>query len=164
MWGLVPYRNTWTGGFKAVGKDIDSAIWVWEQTMRYEESGAIAVEMGGCASGHCSGDQSSDIDYGYFHGKRRGMRCPVFVCYRSSRINTGHIPRHAKSYRNFAAEYARLKTEAADAFAEFRSEVLSGSYPQDNHQVSVREDLLHEFLERIEARRRADTNATEGNS
>ena len=33
--------------------------------------------------------------------------------------NTGHYPRHAKRYRDFAAEYARLQKERVAAFTEF---------------------------------------------
>ena len=49
----------------------------------------------------------------------------------------GHKPRHAKSYRNFAAEYARLQAERIAAFKEFIADVNSGGYPQPQHDVPM---------------------------
>ena len=46
-------------------------------------------------------------------------------------------PRHAKTYRNFSAEYARLQTERIAAFREFIADVNAGSYPQPQHNVAM---------------------------
>lgn len=42
--GLVPSKRTWTGGFKAVGKTLESAQLVWNQCKALAEAGAFAVE------------------------------------------------------------------------------------------------------------------------
>ena len=31
--GLIPYKSTWTGGFKAVGKDAESALKVYQDAL-----------------------------------------------------------------------------------------------------------------------------------
>ena len=49
----------------------------------------------------------------------------------------GHKPRHAKTYRNFSAEYARLQSERIAAFREFVADVNTGAYPQAQHNVSM---------------------------
>jgi 3-methyl-2-oxobutanoate hydroxymethyltransferase len=54
----------------------------------------------------------------------------------------GHKPRHAKTYRNFASEFARLQAERIAAFREFISDVNSGAYPEAHHNVSIQD---HEF-------------------
>lgn len=41
----------------------------------------------------------------------------------------GHRPRHAKTYRNFAAEYERLQRERVAAYREFISDVQTGPIP-----------------------------------
>ncbi|MES0151349.1 hypothetical protein NKJ95_29825 [Mesorhizobium sp. M0012] len=41
----------------------------------------------------------------------------------------GHRPRHAKTYRNFAAEYERLQRERIAAYRELASDVQTGAYP-----------------------------------
>ena len=41
--GLIPSKCTWTGGFKAVGKTADSAMWVYDRVKQYEEACAFGV-------------------------------------------------------------------------------------------------------------------------
>ena len=43
--GLIPYKSTWTGGFKAVGKDSDSAFKVYQDALAYDRAGAIGLEV-----------------------------------------------------------------------------------------------------------------------
>ena len=43
--GLVPRKSTWTGGLKAVGKNIDEAMWVYKEIKKFEAAGAYAVEV-----------------------------------------------------------------------------------------------------------------------
>ena len=43
--GLIPSKATWTGGFKAVGKTLDSAKWVWDACVALQDAGAFAVEI-----------------------------------------------------------------------------------------------------------------------
>ena len=43
--GLIPQRTTWTGGFKAVGKNSDEAMKVYEDCLRFQDAGAVAIEM-----------------------------------------------------------------------------------------------------------------------
>jgi 3-methyl-2-oxobutanoate hydroxymethyltransferase len=51
--------------------------------------------------------------------------------------NRGHMPRHSKVYRNFAAEYGRLQAERIAAFREFISDVASSAYPEEKHVVRM---------------------------
>ena len=69
--------------------------------------------------------------------ERRGMR--VLGC------TDGHKPRHAKTYRNFAAEFARLQAERIAAFREFRSDVDSAAYPEPRHNVAMSDDEFSTF-------------------
>ena len=43
--GLIPARRTWTGGFKAVGKTLDTAKLVYQQVKALEDAGAFAAEI-----------------------------------------------------------------------------------------------------------------------
>ena len=51
----------------------------------------------------------------------------------------------AKTYRNFAAEYARLQEERVKAFKEFAMDVNSGGYPQQRHNVAIADTEFDEF-------------------
>jgi Ketopantoate hydroxymethyltransferase len=43
--GLVPSRRTWTGGFKAVGKNAREAMIVYDQCLQIQDAGGVAIEM-----------------------------------------------------------------------------------------------------------------------
>ncbi|MCY1563150.1 hypothetical protein D9M68_1006390 [compost metagenome] len=64
--------------------------------------------------------------------------------------NRGHVPRHAKTYRNFAAEYDRLQRERIAAFSEFAEDIRSGVYPQQRHLIGIEEAELRAFLTELE--------------
>lgn len=51
--------------------------------------------------------------------------------------NTGHVPRHAKIYRDFAAKRRELRAEAVGAFSEFRADVADGTFPAEQHLVPL---------------------------
>ena len=59
--------------------------------------------------------------------------------------HTGHMPRHSKVYRNFAAEYQRLQQERIAAFSEFRRDVETGAFPEDRHILKMGADALASF-------------------
>ena len=143
--GLVPSKATWTGGFKAVGKTLDSAKRVWEQCLAHEEAGAFAVEievvphsitaaiaektslflisMGGGAAGHAQYLFTTDV-----LGEGRG-----------------HTPRHAKVYADFAAEYARLQEKRIAAMTQFATDVHTGTYPAPQYLVDCQSDVVASF-------------------
>ena len=145
--GLIPSKATWTGGFKAVGKTLDSAKRVWDQCVALEEAGAFAVEievvpqsitqaiaektglfllsMGGGPAGHAQYLFSDDV---------LGQ-------------NSGHIPRHAKIYADFNAEYARLQDLRIAAMKAFADDVHSGAYPAAQYLVDSNPDVTEAFRE-----------------
>ena len=63
---------------------------------------------------------------------------------------SGHRPRHAKTYRNFAAEYERLQNERVAAFREFIADVHSGAYPAPEHIVPISDEEFEGFLAGME--------------
>ncbi|MFM2053398.1 MAG: hypothetical protein RL456_1435 [Pseudomonadota bacterium] len=143
--GLVPSRCTWTGGFKAVGKTLDSAQLVWNQVRALEEAGAFAAEIevvpADIAAEISRRTSLVMISMGAGSG---GDAQYLFACDVLG-YNTGHVPRHARRYRDFAAEFARLQAERVAAFSEFRADVDSGAYPEPRHSVGVDPEVLSRF-------------------
>lgn len=143
--GLIPSKRTWTGGFRAVGKTLDSAKRVWEACVALEDAGAFAVEievvphaitaaiaerctlflisMGAGPAGHAQYLFSDDV---------LGQ-------------NRGHVPRHARAYANLAAEQDRLQAMRVAAMTEFKGEVHSGAYPSGKHLVEAEGDMVAAF-------------------
>jgi 3-methyl-2-oxobutanoate hydroxymethyltransferase len=64
--------------------------------------------------------------------------------------NRGHMPRHAKVYRNFAAEFDRLQQERVSAFSEFIADVRLGNYPEERHLVRMPESELSAFTDMMD--------------
>lgn len=56
----------------------------------------------------------------------------------------GHIPRHARTYRNFAAEYDRLQQERVAAYRENIADVQTGAFPEDRHIVMMEQAVLRD--------------------
>jgi 3-methyl-2-oxobutanoate hydroxymethyltransferase len=143
--GLIPSKRTWTGGFKAVGKTLETAQLVWQQVRAAEDAGAFAVEievvphsitraiaertglflisMGAGAAGHAQYLFSDDV---------LGQ-------------NRGRIPRHAKVYADFASEYDRLQALRIDAMGRFARDVHDGDYPAPQYLVDCDSGVVEAF-------------------
>lgn len=135
--GLIPPKATWTGGFRAVGRSVGQAKRVWQDVQDFENAGAFAVEMEVVAA-----DLAAEIT------KRTAMLtislgsgagCDVQYLFSADLLgeNRGHIPRHAKSYRNFAAQRDQLQAERVDAYREYIADVAGGTFPEDRHIVTM---------------------------
>ncbi len=143
--GLIPSQCTWTGGFKAVGKTFDTAMLVWQQVKALEEAGAFAAEIEVVPSAVAR--LISENTRLVMISMGAGAGCDAQYLFASDVLgyNTGHVPRHAKVYRNFAAEYQRLQQERVAAFGEYQQDVATGVYPQSQHEVGVAEEELAKF-------------------
>jgi 3-methyl-2-oxobutanoate hydroxymethyltransferase len=148
--GLVPSRATWTGGFKAVGKTAQSALALYEECRAYEKAGAFAVEI-----------EVVPIEVATEISKRlnmllwsmgSGAGCDAQYLFSEDILGTnrGHMPRHAKVYRNFAAEFDRLQEERVKAYKEFIADCDSGTYPEDKHIVKMDRKELGLFVNAID--------------
>jgi 3-methyl-2-oxobutanoate hydroxymethyltransferase len=145
--GLVPSRATWTGGFKAVGKTAESALALFGECKAYEEAGAFAVEI-----------EVVPVEVATEISKRlklllwsmgSGPGCDAQYLFAEDILGTnrGHMPRHAKVYRNFAAEFDKLQKERVSAFSEYIADVKSGAYPEECHVVRMPQAELLNFTE-----------------
>jgi 3-methyl-2-oxobutanoate hydroxymethyltransferase len=148
--GLIPSKRTWTGGYKAVGKTLETAQLVWNQCKALEQAGAFAVEievvphsitrliaertslflisMGAGTAGHAQYLFTDDV-----LGQNRGK-----------------VPRHAKIYADFAAEQDRLQTLRVQAMGRFVKDVHDGDYPAPQHLVDCDVDVVEAFRDWLE--------------
>ncbi|WP_313293241.1 3-methyl-2-oxobutanoate hydroxymethyltransferase [Rhizobium rhizoryzae] len=147
--GLIPSKATWTGGFKAVGKTAESAFAIWNAVKALEEAGAFAAEIEVVPAEVAALISSKTSLFMISMGAGAGGDAQYLFADDVLGQNRGHVPRHAKTYRNFAAEYDRLQQERVAAFTEFRQDVQSGAYPADRHNVAVSADELARFTTMI---------------
>jgi 3-methyl-2-oxobutanoate hydroxymethyltransferase len=136
--GLVPARAGWTGGYRAVGKTAEGALKLYEECLAYERAGAIAVELE-VVPVEVASEISRRLERLSVWSMGSGAGCDAQYLFAMDILgeNTGHVPRHAKVYRDFAAEHARLQRERIAAFMEFRADVESGGFPEDRYLVRM---------------------------
>ncbi|MFC6489772.1 3-methyl-2-oxobutanoate hydroxymethyltransferase [Nitratireductor sp. GCM10026969] len=149
--GLIPSKATWTGGFKAVGKTLETAQLVWRQVQALEEAGAFAAEIEVVPEAIATEIAQRCTLFMISMGAGAGCDAQYLFSDDVLGANTGHVPRHARTYRNFAAEFARLQEERVGAYREFASDVRSGAYPEAGHKVAADEELLARFRDWLEA-------------
>lgn len=135
--GLVPSRATFTGGFRAVGKTAEGAIALYHECRRYHEAGAFAVEIEVVPVEVATAISARLPILLWSMGSGPGCDAQYLFAEDILGENRGHMPRHAKVYRNFAAELDRLQAERIAAFNEFRADVASGAYPEAKHVVAM---------------------------
>ena len=143
--GLVPSRATWTGGMKAVAKTAQGALALLEEIHAYEAAGAFAVEIEVVPE-----EVATEINRRVgilLWSMGAGAGCDAQYLFAEDILGTnrGHMPRHSKVYRNFAAEYDRLQAERVAAFKEFIADVASAAYPEDKHVVKMAQAELSAF-------------------
>ena len=143
--GLVPSRATWTGGFKAVGKTAESAKALYDEVRAYEAAGAFAVEIE-VVPVEVATEISRRVGI-LLWSMGAGPGCDAQYLFADDILGTnrGHMPRHSKVYRNFAAEYDRLQSERVAAFREFAADVASSAYPDERHVVRMDPAILAAF-------------------
>jgi 3-methyl-2-oxobutanoate hydroxymethyltransferase len=148
--GLVPYIATWTGGFKAVGKTADEALRLYRRTKDYENAGAISIELE-CVPDRIAAEITRRTRLNVM-SMGSGNQCDGQYLFSTDILGTneGHVPRHAKVYRDFKAEYARLHREAIAAYGEFIADVNGGVYPAPAHVIPVKDDELAQFLAEVD--------------
>jgi 3-methyl-2-oxobutanoate hydroxymethyltransferase len=143
--GLIPSQCTWTGGFKAVGRTAESARAVWDHVKRLEAIGCFGAEL------EVVPDRIAElITRGtsmVMLGMGAGPHADAQYLFSEDVLGhtTGHRPRHAKTYRNFAAEYERLQRERVAAYREFIADVQTGAYPEPRHVVPITDAELAVF-------------------
>jgi 3-methyl-2-oxobutanoate hydroxymethyltransferase len=149
--GLVPYRSTWFGGFKAVGKTAVDALQVYQRTVDYQNAGAIGVEIE-IVPHKVAAEISKRVEI-LLIGMGSGTGCDAQYLFSTDILgdNEGHVPRHAKVYRDFKSEYKRLYQESIDAFREFKQDVDSGAYPAPNNMLGIADDEFKAFMKGLKA-------------
>ncbi len=147
--GFVPLQASWTGGFKAVGKTADQALRILEDTLAYEDAGAIGVEVE-IVPARVAEEISKRTDI-LVISMGAGAGCDAQYLFYKDLLAThnGHIPRHAKVYRKHFEEYERLQNDAVEALKEFQNDVITGAFPTEATTLKIQDEEWEKFLDRI---------------
>ncbi len=148
--GLVPRKSTWTGGLRAVGKNIDEAMWVYQQIKTFESAGAYAVEVEvipeallveiskrtTLLTSSIGGGSGGDIQF-LFADDILGNNAPPY-------------PRHSKQYRHLYKLKEQMQAERISAFKEFVADVRQGAFPAAEHVIKAPDGLVGAFVDAVD--------------
>ena len=143
--GLIPAKATWTGGFKAVGKTLDSAKRIWEGCVALADAGAFAVEIEVVPHSITRAIAEKTDLFMISMGAGTGADAQYLFTTDVLGQTSGHVPRHAKVYANFAAEYARLQAMRVAAMQSFVEDVHTGQYPAPQYLVDCEAEVAANF-------------------
>ena len=115
---------------------------VWQQAQDFEAAGAFAVEMEVVAANLATEITNRTSMLTISLGSGGGCDAQYLFSADLLGENTGHVPRHAKTYRNFAAERDRLQAERVSAYKEYITDVTTGAFPETKHVVRIDESAL----------------------
>tara|TARA_B100002051_G_C16713659_1_gene628098 strand:- start:340 stop:1179 length:840 start_codon:yes stop_codon:yes gene_type:complete len=148
--GLIPYKSTWTGGFKAVGKDAESAFKVYQDAIAYDQAGAIGLEV------ECVPDRVAEIITKNVNlltlSMGSGPNCNVEFLFIQDVIgtNTGKIPRHAKVFKDTNKTFEKLLDDTLEGVKKFISDVHNKDFPTQKNIVTIKDEEYERFLGKIE--------------
>ncbi|MBE7183771.1 MAG: 3-methyl-2-oxobutanoate hydroxymethyltransferase [Methylobacterium mesophilicum] len=149
--GLIPSRRTWTGGWKAVGKTAESAVEILQAVRQLEAAGAFGAEIEVVPVEVAEAISQRTSLFMLSMGAGTGCDAQYLFAEDILGTNRGHMPRHSKVYRNFAAEYDRLQEERVAAFSEFVADVNTKAYPESKHIVRMAPEELKKFQAHLDA-------------
>ena len=147
--GLIPSKATWTGGFRAVGKTADSAFHIYSHVKMLEEIGCFGAELE-VIPDRVAAEIAKRTNL-VLLGMGAGPHADAQYLFAEDVLGytDGRKPRHAKTYRNFRAEYDRLQAERIAAFQEFKMDVETGAYPAPDHSVTIDDFELTLLMDKL---------------
>jgi len=147
--GLIPWHRSWTGGWKAVGKSVDSAVEVWSDVRRLEEAGAFGAEIE--VVPHQVAAEIAARSSLFLISMGSGAGCHAQYLFSEDILgqNSWRYPRHAKRYADLASEEARLHRMRVEAYRAYVDDVAAGGYPGPEHVVEADGSVVDEFVATI---------------
>ena len=147
--GLIPYKSTWTGGFKAVGKDADSAFKVYQDAIAYDNAGAIGLEV------ECVPDRVAELITKKVNlltlSMGSGPNCDVEFLFIQDVIgtNTDRVPRHAKVFKDTNKSYEKLLDDTVEGLKNFIDDVKTKKFPTSSNIVQITDEEFEKILNKV---------------
>jgi len=146
--GLVPRHITWTG-YRAIGKTVEEALQLHRRMKDLETAGAYAAELE--IVPHNLAPFLSSQTKMLLVSLGSGPGCDTQFLFTDDILGDSdeRLPRHAKAYRNFAAENRRLRQERRAASREDIADVHEGRFPERGQLVEMDAPILDEVVSSI---------------
>ena len=143
--GLVPRHVTWTG-YRAIGRTVAEAMELHRRMKELENAGAYAAELE--VVPHNLARFLSSQTKMLLMSLGSGAGCDTQFLFSDDILGDydERLPRHARAYRDFAAEHRRLQQERIAAFSEYIADVQEGRFPGRSHLVEMEASCLDEVV------------------
>ena len=148
--GLVPRKSTWTGGLRAVGKNLDEAKKLYQDLKDLENAGAWAVECEVIPSKIMRELSKRTSLITMSIGSGNGGDVQLLFAEDILGDSEGPFPRHSKQYCDLNKERSKIHKMRVKAFSEFIKDVNLGTFPSPQYEVSVTDELVQSFCNAIE--------------
>ena len=148
--GLVPRKSTWTGGLRAVGKNLDEAKKLYQDLKDLENAGAWAVECEVIPSKIMRELSKRTSLITMSIGSGNGGDVQLLFAEDILGDSEGPFPRHSKQYCDLNKERSKIHKMRVKAFSEFIKDVNLGTFPSPQYEVSVTDELVQSFCNEIE--------------
>jgi len=139
--GLTPQHISLLGGYKAQGRDAQTALRVIEDALAIEEAGAFAIIL------ECVPDQISKI-------VTEHLRVPTIsygagpYCDGQGLVAHDILGMFDRFTPRFVKKYANLGGEILRAFESYVGDVANGEFPMDEHSFHINEEELAKVIAR----------------
>ena len=144
--GLVPGKASWIGGFRAIGKTANEAEEVLIHTLELQEAGVIGVELEVVPHKVAKIITQKVNIMTLSMGSGSGCDGQYLFANDVLGYTTGHMPRHAREYKNFKKEYQRLQNERVEAFKSFHNDTVNKQFDDPKITVSIEDKEYDNFL------------------
>jgi len=148
--GLVPRHVTWTS-YRAIGRTVEEATELHRRMKTLESAGAYAAELE--VVPHPLARFLSSQTKLILMSLGSGPGCDTQFLFSDDVLGDydERPPRHARAYRDFAAEHRRLQQERIAAFREYVADVQEGRFPAASHLVEMPAATLEAAIRAITA-------------
>ena len=148
--GLVPGKASWSGGYRAMGKTADEAVDILLHTLRLQDAGVISVELEVVPT-KVAAIITKKVDI-LTLSMGSGSDCDGQYLYGNDVLGytEGHIPRHARVYRDFKTKYRKLQEERVKAFKEFHNDTTNKKFNNSKLIIGIENKEFDKFLELAE--------------
>ena len=148
--GLVPGKASWIGGFRAIGKTADEAAGVLQHTLELEEAGVIGVELEVVPPKIASIITKKVKIMTLSMGSGSGCDGQYLFANDVLGYTQGHIPRHARIYKDFKKEFERLQVQRIEAFKSFHEDTINKKFDDPKITVGIDDKEYDKFLKLAE--------------
>ena len=144
--GLTPHTIAMFGGFKIQGRTAEAAMKILEDALAIEDAGCFMLEFEAVPAriAEVISKQLTIPTIGI--GAGVGTDGQILLCYDLLGVFTDFKPK-------FTKRYANLTEVAVGGIRQYVAEVKAGTFPDDEHSYSVKDDEFEKFLRLVDRRK-----------